>query len=282
MKDREPTIRSRELGDGLRKWMVAAGFTGREIAKELEWPDSKVSRLLTGKRGASEADVAAFLVLCKVPAKERARLLALRAEHDKPGWLQQFGKHLPAQLRTLVDHEDTAKAITDFQPMVIPGILQTPEYARALLTGTGTLPSEEIDSRVSARMARKSLFGRPSSPQFTFFIHEFALQLPVGGAEVMSEQLHYLLQMSVRPYISLRVIPVEAGVHAGIAGAFKLMEFEEFKPVVYLDSETASLFLEGSEEITAYRRVVKALVRKAPREEQSRELIATRAIKVTS
>jgi hypothetical protein len=114
MQDREPTIRSRELGDGLRKAMVAAGFNGRELGQRLDWPDSKVSRLLNGKRGGTEADVSAFLAICGVKAKERDRLVKLCREVGKTGWLQQHGSRLPKQLRTLMDHEDKAVVISDF------------------------------------------------------------------------------------------------------------------------------------------------------------------------
>lgn len=119
--------------------------------------------------------------------------------------------------------------------------------------------------------ARQSLFGRGAG--FSYVIHEFALRLPAGSAGVMSEQLHHLLRMSVRRYITLRVVPASAGGHAGIAGAFQLMDFASFKPVVYLDSQTASLFLEEPEEIAAYRGILRALADTALDEGQSRELI---------
>ncbi|MGH3928514.1 MAG: DUF5753 domain-containing protein, partial [Pseudonocardiaceae bacterium] len=106
------------------------------------------------------------------------------------------------------------------------------------------------------------------------YVHEFALRLPVGGPAVMVEQLDHLLRMSTRSYLTLRVMPAMRGGHAGIAGAFKLMEFARFKPVVYLDSETACLFLKRPEEIAAYQRILGALAETALGERESRELIA--------
>lgn len=277
MSHREPTIRSRELGEGLREAMKGAGLTGKQAAQMLDVTPSFVSLLLSGKRGASEVDIAAFLGVCRVKGPERDRLLALCREQDTPGWFQQHGSRLPQQLMTLIDHENKAVTISDFQPMVVPGLLQTGEYARALIRETVNVPPGEVDDRVAARLARQSLFSRDRPARFTFYLHEFALRLPVGGPAVMVEQLNHLLRMSTRPYLSLRVVPAPRGGHAGIAGQFKLMEFAEFKPVTYLDSETACLFLERPEEIAAYRRILAALADTALGEGQSRKLIAALA-----
>jgi len=282
MHDRETTIRSRELGDGLRAAMTEAGFTGAETAYRLGWSESRISRLINGKRGCDPVDVSALLAVCGLKGRERTRLLNLSREQATPGWLQQHGGRLPKQLRTLIDHEDKAVSIEQFQPIVVPGLLQTGDYARALLTGTGTLPTGEIEDRVLARMERQTIFGRSPHTRFTFFLHEFALRLPVGGNDTMCEQLHHLLRMSVRPNVRLRVVPAAAGVHAGIAGAFTLLRFAEFKPIVYLDSETASLFLEESVEIVAYGRILERLAADALDGEQSRGLIAELAMRLYS
>lgn len=273
MPDREPTIRSRELGEGLRVAMEKAGLTGAEIARLLDWSPSWVSRLLTGRRGCTEADVGSFLGICRVRGKERARLMALVHEQNTPGWLQQHGSNLPKQLVTLIDHENKATAIRVFESMIIPGLLQTGDYARAVIGRIANVPANEVEDRVAARLARQSLFSREHPPRFEFYLHESMLHTPVGGAEVMSEQLHQLLRMSVRSYLTLRIVPSAIGAHAGMAGTFRLMEFADFKPVAYLESETSSLFLEKADETTAYRRVLAALADSALTEGQSRELI---------
>ncbi len=277
MYDREPTIRSRELGEGLRRAMEQAGLNGKQAAKLLDWSTSRLSRLVSGKRGGNEVDVSAFLAVCQVTGTERARLLALCREQNTPGWLQQHGSRLPQQLLTLVDHENKAISISDFQEPGVPGLLQTGDYARALLSRSANVPAAEIDDRVAARLARQSLFSRERPARFTFYLHEFVLRLPVGGSTVMSDQLHHLLRMSVRPYLTLRVVPAALGAHAAMAGSFTFMEFAEFRPVVYLESTTSSLFLEKPEEIATYRRILGALAETALDEGQSRELIATLA-----
>ena len=132
MPHRDPTIRSRELGEGLRQAMQNAGLNGKQAAQLLDVTPSYVSMLLAGKRGASELDIAAFLGVCRVKGEERERLLALCREQETPGWFQPHGSRLPKQLMTLIDHENNAVAISDFQPLVVPGLLQTGDYAHAL------------------------------------------------------------------------------------------------------------------------------------------------------
>ncbi|MGH3720355.1 MAG: helix-turn-helix domain-containing protein [Pseudonocardiaceae bacterium] len=275
MRDHEPTVRSRQLGEGLRQVMERAGLTGHQAAYLLGFSPGWVSRLLSGKRGGSEVDVAAFLGVCRVKAPERGRLLALCQEQHTLGWLQQHGTRLPKQIVTLIDHENKAVAISDFQATLVHGLLQTGDYARAVISRNVNVPAEEVEERVAARLARRSLFSQEHPPQFTFYLHEAVLRLPIGGPAVMSEQLHHLLRMSVHPYLTLRVVPIALGGHAGLSGPFTLMEFAEFRPVVYLDSETSSLFLERQDEATAYQRILGALAHTALDAEQSRELIAT-------
>jgi len=274
MHDREPTIRSRELGDGLRKAMEYAGFTATGMARELDWSASRVSRLLSGKRGGSGVDVAAFLAVCGVKGRERARLMALTADHERQGWHQQHGSTLPKQVRTLIDHEKRAIAISEYQGTLVPGLLQTGDYARAVISRNVNVPDEEVEDRVEARLARHSLISRDLPPKFAFFLHEFVLRTPVGGSMVMSDQLHSLIRMSVRPYLTLRVVPAAIGAHAGMSGQFMLLDVLDFKPIVYLESETSSLFLETPIEIDAYRNVLAAMETTALDEGQSRDLIA--------
>ena len=274
------TIRSRELGDALRVAMERAGLNGKRTAQVLGWSESKVSRLLTGQIKLPESDVSAFLAICQVRGDRRARLLRLAREQDTPGWLQQHGSNLPEQLKTLVDHENRATKITDFEQIRVPGLLQTGDYAHALLERSATVPPAEIPGRVAARLARRILFSGPGRPDFVCYLHEFVLRLPVGGREVMSEQLHELLRMGVRKYISIRIIPAAFGAHAALAGACRLMEFDDLKPVAYVEEQTAGHFLEEPEEIAAYRRIFALLADCALDEGQSRDLIATLAVEL--
>ncbi|MGH3830985.1 MAG: Scr1 family TA system antitoxin-like transcriptional regulator [Pseudonocardiaceae bacterium] len=282
MEDQEPTIRGRELGEGLARALKDAKLKQTDASRKLRWSQGRVSRLLSGKRGGSEVDVSAFLAIVDVTGAERERLLGICREQSTPGWLQQHGTRLPQQLRTLIDHEDKAVAHSHVQTMLVPGLLQTAEYAHAVISRVANVPAEEVDDRVAARLARQSLFTREHPARFTFYLHEAALRLPVGGPAVMAEQLRHLLHKSTRPYLKLRVIPASHGAHAATAGPFHLMEFATFRPVIYLESATASVFLEKPEQITAYRSILRALAKTALGEEESRELIATLATELAA
>lgn len=264
----------RELGLALRKAMRAAGLENKDVARRLGCSPSKVSYMLSGRRGVSEADVASILAICDVRGAERDRLLRLTREAHESGWWQEYGDRLPAKLRTLIDHEDAAIAITQYQSNLVPGLLQVPNYVRAWMQLSATVPDHEVEERVDARVKRQELLNRRNPAQFRFFIDEYVLRPSSVGSETMSEQVHHLLRMSVRPHVGIRVIPESVGLHAGYAGPFMLMEFAEIKPVVHLDHETSCVFAERPETIRAYRSVLAALAEVALDREQSREWTA--------
>ncbi|WP_020666311.1 helix-turn-helix domain-containing protein [Amycolatopsis nigrescens] len=280
MEDREPTIRSRMLGDGLRATLHAAGLSAREAARRLEWQDSTVSRLLNGKRGGDPIEVATFTGLCKTPRAERERLLGLCEDRTKPDWTSRYDAPFPQGLQVYTDHEQETVGIKCFQTVIIPGLLQTEAYFRALVAGAATVRSEEIEDRLRLRLGRQKLLEQRRS--ITFILHEAALRLAVGGAETMSAQMHHLLRMSVRPHVSIRVVPDTLGAHAGTAGSFTLMEFTEFKPIAYVEPETRGLLLEEPKEVASYQRVFNSLSTIALDERESRDTIARLAIDLYS
>jgi transcriptional regulator with XRE-family HTH domain len=279
MEDREPTVRSRELGEGLRRAMECGGFHASGLARELGWSPSRVSRILSGKRGGSSHDVAAFIAICGVRGDERERLMALSVEHG-PGWHVHHHPARPRRLRTLVDHEACALAIDTYHGGAIPDLLQTRAYATAVLEANPNTLGWDIEDRVAATLDRQRVFDKEEAPACTFFVHEFVLHTPVGGPAVMCEQLHALLRRSVRPHLSIRVVPRTAGAHAGMAGPFSLLNVRDFKRIVFLDGETASHFIESSVEVNAYRTVLGELSARSLDETRSRELIAKLATKL--
>lgn len=279
MQDRETTVRSRELGEGLRRAMERARLSGKDVAEMLGWSESRVSRMVRGKRGGSPVEVASVLALCRVTGEERDRLLRMSEEVDRSGWLQQSGGKPSKGLHTLVSHEDKAIKIVDFQLALVPGLLQTVSYAHAVIGAGANVPPMEHGDRVQLRMSRQAILRR-ANVSFSFVIPESVLNLPVGGPTVMSAQLHHLLQMSVRPNVSLRVLPVRAGAHAGMGGSFRVMEFEEYNPIVYLEHDVTCVYLEHPGEIEAYRRVLRDLCAVSLDERQSREMIAKIATEV--
>jgi hypothetical protein len=274
MKDREPTVRSRELGEGLRRAMEYAGYNGTQIADELGWSQGRVSRLLAGKRGGTGYDVSAFLAVCGVKGEQRDRLMALASDHHRPGWFLRHGPVVPKQVQTLIDHETRATTVNDFQTTLVHSLLHTPDYARETMSRSANVPRDEIADRIQARLARQELISRPRAPIFTFYLHENALRIPIGGPAIMADQLHHLLRVSARANVTIRVVPAQAGAHAGMSGPFTLMEVPDFKPIVYLDSEITSLFLECPAEIEVYRNILDVLDGVALDERNTRGLVA--------
>jgi hypothetical protein len=269
-----PTVRSRELGNGLRAAMAATGLGVRELTHQLGWTHPYLSHLLSGVRYARETDLLSVLLACNVHRAERERLLRLAAELHRQGWLQQYDTDLPEAPRTLVDHERKAREVSDVQLLVLPKLLQTQAYAHAVLGAR-----KDTEARIQARVARQEIFDQDPRPRMTFFLHESALRATAGDRETMSGQLHHLLKMSVRPSLELRVIPSALGVHAGHAGSFTLMEFAKHEPVVYLESEVSAVFLEQQHQIAAYRRILDSLTKAALGQGESKRFIATLATK---
>jgi len=279
MRDHEPTVRSRELGYALARAAEIRGLNGKQLADLLGWSPSKISRLFRGRRGASTEDVSALLAVCGIIGPKRAELLEIARRAYQPGWWQEYGDRLPLELRTLSDHEDAAIAITNFENVVVPGLLQTADYMRALMRVSPAIPAAEMDERVEARLRRQDVFGRRPPARFRFFLDEYALTRTGPGREIMSEQVHHLLRMSVRTYLEVRIIPDAIGFHAS-RESFKLMEFTEFQPVVHIENQTSVLFLERGDTIAGYRKIVAHLDKVALDEEHSRAWLTALAARL--
>lgn len=205
--------------------------------------------------------------------------MALSLDHG-PGWHVHHNPALPRRMRTLVDHERHAMAVEGYSGGVVPELLQTRNYATAVLEASPNVPRWDVADRVGVLLGRQRVLEGEDSPGCAFFVHEFVLHTPVGSSALMSEQLHSLLRRSVRPAVSLRVVPRTAGAHAGMAGAFSLLNVRDFKRIVFVDGETASHFIESPAEVGAYRAVLRELGRIALDEVRSRELIAKLATKL--
>jgi hypothetical protein len=247
--------------------MLAADFNGRQLTDRLGWAQSTLSRLLAGKHFASEADIAALLAVCGVIGEERRDMLRLARE------AHMLGNTVPRWLGTYAEHETDARRITEFQCVVLPEILQTEDYSRAQLA-VACRP----DMMVEPRRERVSLLDRATPPRLEFIVHEGLLRASVGGQGVMSEQLHHLLRLSVRPFLTLRVLPASAGAHAGQAGPFRLLDFYGFASVVHHADEHYDTYLEEPEEVLTYRDIVARLTSVSLDADQSRTMITEVAL----
>lgn len=274
MPKRTSSVVARSFGDGVRDAIQRAGLTQRRVAELLGWEEAKVSDLVQGKGGVTEVELAMLLGLCGVKPPEARRLLALFKESREKGFLQFDEDGLLGPLRTLVEQERLANKIVAWSLSLIPGLLQIAAYIRAVSEGSAQLKApQDVEAAIGMKLERQAIFHR--SRTFVFYIHEQAVRLPVGGSEVMKQQLLHMLAMTVRPYITIRIVPISAGAHPGVNGSFVRLGYDKFEPVIYVEGERTALFLEDKDSVAHYDDVLKALDRVALDEEQSRELITS-------
>ena len=271
MPKRSSTARGREFGEGMRKAIANAGLTAREVAELVDWDEAKVSNVVTGRGGVTKLEVALLLGLCRVEAAERDRLLALFPVRQIQGWWQQHGACAPIRLSTAYAHVAKAKSLICWQPLVVPIFLRTDAYMRELLVASATVPTAEIEERLRAESELRALLN--NRLECTFFIHEFALQLEVGGSVAHANQIHHLMFMANWQNIEIRIVPAAAGAHAGIAGPFSHLKSAKYEPVVWVEAENSSLFIEKKESITGYEAVARELNRVSLDRQKSVEII---------
>lgn len=274
MSDLITTACYRELGAELRKAREAAGLTEVELADELGWSASRVSRSERGYIQLSEIDVISFLSFCGVYGIHGSDQRAMcREAEPKPGhWIRLFEAGLPDSTRSLIFHESTAIASTSYEPEFVPGLLQTEGYIRAV--NEAQRPSSDIDFAVRVRMERQLILHRPSPASFTFYVHENALRLTVGDAGVMHEQLLALLLLDGLSHVAIRVVPAAAGAKAILGGSFRVFEYAGHQPLVYLDTPASGLFLEDREYVDGFRALIPPIANIALNEGESREWLA--------
>lgn len=273
MDTHEVTARGRALGAELRVWRERAGLESKQLARRLSWSPSKVSNMESGRRGVSEVDAAMYLAICRAPGDDIQRVLEFfHEQHDY--WLQPHGDLLADELRSLITLETTAAAVHSFELAFIPGLLQTEDYARTLITSWGSRPEAVIEHRVRARQDRQALLRGHRPPRCVFFVHENALRLPVGNDAIMNDQLLHLVFASARPHISVRVIPAAAGPLPGMGGAFNIWAYHKARPVVYMENDATNLFLDGDRYVGQYRDIWARLAGAAMDEEHSRRWLA--------
>lgn len=259
--------RRRELGAELRRRREAAELSAADIARKLGLSASAVSRIESGHGGVSEVNITAYLAHCGVTARGVAEVLKL-AKETEDGYLLRVDS-----LRTLILHETTARQISVSAPSVVPGLLQTEGYARAMISLPGH-DHTEVDSRVALRMDRQRLLRGRRAPRFTYFLYEAVLHCPFGGNRVMNEQMLHLAFLADLQHITIRMVPFASGQFATIAGALTLMDFAEHGPVAYLENPTAGVYVENRKAIERYRFYLGQLAKDALNERQSRGLLA--------
>ncbi|GAA3736963.1 transcriptional regulator with XRE-family HTH domain [Spinactinospora alkalitolerans] len=272
---RQGTIGGRGLGSDLRSLRNSKRLSLRHVATQLEWQPSKLSRIETGKQGITTEDVASLLVIYGVTGEERDRLLAKTERADEPNLWELQGP-LSAESRTLIQLEPQATGIFNFEPLLVPGLLQTPDYTRALMKAGG-VSEEDTEVRVAARMSRQAILSRDKPPAFEVIIDEGVLRRVVGTPKMMARQLRHLAEATERSNVTLLVLPLSLGAHTGLDGAFAMLDFAKDKPVVYLDHKISGLFLEQPEQVSFFRTEVDRLKSVARSSQESVDTVAAAA-----
>jgi len=232
-----PELMRRHLMGTLRRHREAAGLTQKDAAEALDWGTSKIIRIELGTVGVTPVDLRALLELYKVTDEaEVSELVRLARSSKKPTWRTYKDVYSPASL-TLFGYEGAAEVIYKYEPTFMPGLLQTEEYARALLAGMGH-EEREIERMVSARLERQELLDHDPHPKLEFILGEAVVNRAVGGRGVMRRQLEWLGVLAERPGISLQVLPFSAGAHPRMGGAFTILQFadENIDDLLYLEN----------------------------------------------
>ncbi|TVZ07248.1 XRE family transcriptional regulator [Trebonia kvetii] len=254
-----PTVQRLVLGGHLRRLREECGMTTERAALCIRGSHSKISRMEHGRVGFKERDIADLLTLYGVEAgDEREALLGLAREASTPGWWQGYTDILPHWVEPYFGLEAAASSIREYELQFVPGLLQIPEYAQAVIR-LGNAPSEdEVGRRAEARMSRQDILHRDNPPKIWAVLDEGALRRVIGGREVMRAQLRYLIEMCDHPAVTLQILPFSAGAHRALGGPFTILRFaqRDLRDVVYIEQLTSALYLDKQTEVDAYLQVM--------------------------
>ncbi|MER7082448.1 Transcriptional regulator, contains XRE-family HTH domain [Saccharopolyspora kobensis] len=271
-RSRPGNPKARTLGAELRKAREEAGIGVRELARILGCAHAWVTRSEAGTRVVTTEDVTAIAVALGVPGAERERLVELAREDGGPDWLRTGIPGVHQDLATLIQYERTASAIVEVAPLVIPGLLQTPDYTRAVLVDCS--PSE-LETRAAMRAARRDILGKRKAPTFEALILESVLTAPLIAAEAMVDQYRHLQKIADLDNVTIRVIPTQPPrwmpAHSG---QFMLFEFPKAPPLVHLEHLGFAAFLTSPGVVATYVDAVSTLRDASMSPEDSMEFIA--------
>jgi transcriptional regulator with XRE-family HTH domain len=269
------TPRALTLAAVLREARERTGISVRELARRLHVAHTTVSRWESGKTVPSAEDVSAALACLQIAGEERESILTLARGSIADDWLASGPPGMSKQLAGVMECERTATHITEWAPLVIPGVLQTSAYMRAMLA-RGTLSPGEVETRVVVRTARRDAFARRLNPtRLVALIGEPAIHGGIGGPTVMADQLRHLLDVAQWDTVTLQIVSVSGEWHPGHAGPFLLYEFDQgMRTIVYLEHHRSGAFLVEENDLKDYRAAVDTIRRVGMSPEASQELIA--------
>ncbi|MFK4146022.1 helix-turn-helix domain-containing protein [Streptomyces sp. NPDC004065] len=276
-----PAVRRRKLGAELRALRAGAGLTSGQAARLVGWHQSKVSRIETGASGVKPADVRLLLDAYAVRDAQLRELLLVLAGSDggagRHHWWHAYRGVLPPTYRDFISLESQASGMRTVETSVVPGLLQTAEYARAVTrAAVEGLDDDRLDALVEVRLARQHVLRADPPLRLDAVLDEAVLRREVGGPQIMARQLERLVEAARLPQVRLQVLPFAAGAHIGLTCPFVIFSFSNTSDldVVVLDHLTSSLYLERKEDLEAYSEAFDTLRRHALSPEDSLEFIA--------
>lgn len=272
--ERGPTALRIAVGGQLRKLREERGITREAAGEHIRGSHAKISRLELGRTGLKERDIRDLLSLYGVNDPEQRELfLDLVRKANQPGWWHRYSDLLPPWFETYLGLEHAAKAIRTFEGQLVPGLLQTEEYARAVVA-LGHENSETA-RRVELRCKRQEILERRGGPTLWAVIDEAVLHRPIGGQDVLRAQLAHLVDMSSKPNVTIQILPYAAGGHAAAGSSFTMLRFAEpeLPDIVYLEQLTSALYLDRQQDLELYRQVMDRLSVQAEPPERSRKVL---------
>lgn len=277
------TVPRRQLGRYLRDLRGHARLTVKAAARKLEWSEPKIWRIETGRTSLRSLDVKAMCEIYGASEDLTEALMGLAKETKARGWWHAYGDVIPEGFDVYVGLEEAAASLSSYESDIVPGLLQTDGYAREITrTHIQGISNADLDGRVRLRIERQALLTRVTEPPTLHVaLSEAVLRRPVGGREVMTEQLAHLVYVSELPNVSIRVVPFAAGMHSGIVtGPFVILRFpvngdgvDTEPPTVYVDGYTGGLYLDKPREVEQYETAFTGIWEAALDEQASRRLL---------
>jgi transcriptional regulator with XRE-family HTH domain len=253
--EQNPTLRGRRLAMELQRRRETTGMSREEVARQLEWSTSTVFRIETGRSRPQPGNVRTLLELYGVTGPERDGLIQLTRDARQPGWWHSFRDVLPNPYEVYIGLEAGAASIRNFEPVVVPGLLQTADYAREIFrNGPIELDPDGVERLVEVRLARQEILNRDDRPRLWAVIDEAVIHRVVGSASVMRGQLRHLADSAQQGKTTIQVMPYRAGAHSGTTGPFVILDFEELTDptVVYVETLAGDIYLEERSDVNRY------------------------------
>jgi transcriptional regulator with XRE-family HTH domain len=277
------TVPRRQLGRYLRNLRNKQHITVKVAAEQLEWSEAKIWRIETGQTSLRSHDVEIMCRIYAAPPDLTQALMGLAKETKARGWWHAYGDVIPENFDVYLGLEEAASQLAWYEPELVPGLLQTADYARAVIEADKPhVDAEEIGRRVALRIERQALIRRPTAPlALRVVLNESIVRRPVGGREIMAAQLDALADTAGLPNVRLRVVPFGAGLHHGLmTGPFVILRFQvngdggdSEPPTVYVDGYTGDLYLDKPAEVEQYANAFEAIWSVALNETASSALI---------